>query len=164
MVTVLLAIDEGEHSIYAAEKARELFGDSATYLAVNVADRPVLWASTAAWGGVYPYVPPYPLVTEDLTETLSDAEKEARRTAQQASAAAGVVAEPLGDVGDAPTAILDAADEHGADVIVVGTSDKGWWRRLVEGSVAQEVIRESNRPVLVVHPVVERSDDDSERR
>lgn len=154
MVTVLLAIDEGEHSIHAAEKARALFGDTATYLAVNVADRPVLWASSAvAWGGVYPYAPPYPLVAGDVaTDYFDDAEDDARRTAQEAAAAAGVAAEPIGDVGDAPTAILDAAEEHGADVIVVGASEKGWWRRLVEGSVAQQVIRESNLPVLVVHP------------
>lgn len=154
MVTVLLAMDEGEHSIRAAKKAHELFGDAAKYFAVNVADRPMMWAdTTVAWGGVYPYAPPYPLVAADVSsETVEEAEADARRTALEAATSAGVEARPIGEVGDAVAAILDAADEHRADVIVVGASDKGWWRRLMEGSVAREVIRESDRPVLVVHP------------
>jgi nucleotide-binding universal stress UspA family protein len=47
--------------------------------------------------------------------------------------------------------IVRLADERGADLIVVGTRKKGFFERLVEGSVNQEVLRRASCDVLVVH-------------
>jgi nucleotide-binding universal stress UspA family protein len=74
----------------------------------------------------------------------------ARDTARSVALEAGVEAEPLRDFGDPTSAVLSAADEHLVDVIVVGSSDRPWWRRLIEPSVANELLRDSSRPVLVV--------------
>jgi nucleotide-binding universal stress UspA family protein len=52
--------------------------------------------------------------------------------------------------GEAVEAIERAADDENADLIVVGTNDKGFLQRLFGGSVAQRLARESTRPVLVV--------------
>jgi nucleotide-binding universal stress UspA family protein len=155
MTLVLLALDESEESIGAARQARRLFGADATYLAVYVSETPPGWtAIPTAWGSVYPYpyAAPYPLVEEELAGAESDrpVREDARDTAEQLAGEAGVsAAAAVGEVGDPAEAILSAADRHHADVIVVGATHKNWWRRLLEGSVSQDLVRRSHRPVLV---------------
>ena len=51
---------------------------------------------------------------------------------------------------DTATAICEEARRHHADVIVMGESEKGWFRRLLEGSAMQQVVRHAPCPVLVV--------------
>lgn len=154
MTRVLLAMDETDAAIEAARQARQLFGPDATYLALNVAENIPAWGPVPAVRGAvypYPYAAPYPLVEEELaaleptTETLD----EARETAHHLAEEAGIGAESLGEFGDPTTAILDAADEHDADVIVVGATDKSWWRRMVDGSVSNDLVRGSTRPILI---------------
>lgn len=52
--------------------------------------------------------------------------------------------------GEIPDAILDAAGRIGAWMIVMGTHGRRGLRRLVEGSVAEQVIRRATAPVVVV--------------
>ena len=52
--------------------------------------------------------------------------------------------------GPAPTVILEAADEFGADLIVMGTHGRTGIKRLLLGSVAELVLRRANCPVLTV--------------
>ena len=54
-------------------------------------------------------------------------------------------------IGPPGEAIVSLAEERGADLIVVGTRKKGFFERLVEGSVNQEVLRRASCDVLVVH-------------
>jgi nucleotide-binding universal stress UspA family protein len=54
-------------------------------------------------------------------------------------------------VGPPGEGIVRLAEERGADLIVVGTRKKGFFERLVEGSVNQEVLRRASCDVLVVH-------------
>jgi nucleotide-binding universal stress UspA family protein len=153
MTVVLLALDESEASIEAARQAHRLFGSEVTYLALNVAESSPAWGPVPPVRGVvyaYPYGAPYPLVEEEILparpeETLDAA----RETAHELADEAGVTAAPVGELGDPTTAILAAADEHDADVIVVGATEKGWWRRMIDGSVANDLVRESTRPVLI---------------
>jgi len=49
----------------------------------------------------------------------------------------------------AAPAVIDAADELEADLIVMGTHGRGGLRRLILGSVADKVVRGTHRPVLV---------------
>jgi len=53
-------------------------------------------------------------------------------------------------VGSAAGEVLDAAQEFGADLIVIPTHGRVGLKRLVLGSVAERVIRESKIPVLSV--------------
>jgi len=168
MTRVLIAADDTNLSVSAARTARTLFGDHADYLVVNVAETPALaWGDDSMmWGYAYPMaIPPVagavggpPLVVQpraaaaqgdDLPPSAVDvAEQEAENVAQ----AAGLVeATALGEVGEASTAILDAADRHHVDVIVVGSHERGWFSRLLSGSVSSAVAKRSNVPVLVVH-------------
>ena len=58
MTQVLIAVDDSESSVGVARKAYALFGDTATYTVVNVADRsPMIWGGDAlVWGVGYPVV------------------------------------------------------------------------------------------------------------
>ena len=49
-------------------------------------------------------------------------------------------------------ALLKTADEHHATMILLGLSEKGVLTRLIEGNVAQEVIRGARIPVLLLPP------------
>lgn len=66
MTTVLIALDASDEAHAAAAAAHRIFGDSATYLAINVAAVP-LPAETYAWGSVfgYPYPPVAPAVADE---------------------------------------------------------------------------------------------------
>jgi nucleotide-binding universal stress UspA family protein len=52
--------------------------------------------------------------------------------------------------GETVDAILAAADDEKADVVVVGASDKSFLQRLLGGSVPQDLAKRSPRPVLIV--------------
>lgn len=54
--------------------------------------------------------------------------------------------------GDAATELRRAADEHDAACIVVGRHHHGLVARLLAGSVADRLVHEAQRPVVVVPP------------
>lgn len=55
---------------------------------------------------------------------------------------------PLGPVGEA---IVECAQQWGADLIVIGTHGRRGIRRLVMGSDAEHVVRTATVPVLMLH-------------
>lgn len=168
MTRVLIAADDTDISVGAARTARSLFGDGADYLVVNVAETPALaWGDDSMmWGYAYPMAIPVagaaggpPLVVQPRAAAAEGdtppppsaadvAEQEAENVAQ-AAGLAGATA--LGEVGEASSAILDAAERHHVDVIVVGSHERGWFSRLLTGSVSTSVAKRSPVPVLVVH-------------
>jgi len=70
----------------------------------------------------------------------------------------GIEATPLVWEGEPADAILAAAASEGADVIVIGSSDKSGVGRMLMGSVTDDVIRRSPVPVMVVGAPRERDD------
>jgi nucleotide-binding universal stress UspA family protein len=54
------------------------------------------------------------------------------------------------EVGDPATGILQVAQELGCDLIVLGTHGRTGLKRLLMGSVAEQVVREAVCPVLTV--------------
>jgi nucleotide-binding universal stress UspA family protein len=84
----------------------------------------------------------------------AEAERYGRERLEQARAfleSRGVTAEVVRSVGQPADAIVALARERNADLIVVGMRKKGFIERLVEGSVAQNVLRRAPCDVLVVH-------------
>jgi nucleotide-binding universal stress UspA family protein len=63
----------------------------------------------------------------------------------------GLEAELVQASGQPAEAIVKLADERDVDLIVVGMRKKGFFERLVEGSVAQDVMRRATCDVLAVH-------------
>ena len=58
---------------------------------------------------------------------------------------------PIGRTGDAGQTIVAVAHAHGADVIVMGTHDRGWLRRVFTTSVPDQVLDDARCPVLLVN-------------
>jgi nucleotide-binding universal stress UspA family protein len=63
----------------------------------------------------------------------------------------GLAGELVQLAGQPAEAIVSLADERKADLIIVGMRKKGFFERLVEGSVAQDVLRRATCDVLAVH-------------
>lgn len=59
--------------------------------------------------------------------------------------------EPVVRNGDPQTVITDAVEQVGADLLVIGTHGRTGLKRLLLGSVAEQVIRHAKCPVLTVH-------------
>jgi nucleotide-binding universal stress UspA family protein len=163
MTRVLIAVDDTDSSITAARSAHRLFGDNAEYIVISVdRARPVKWGDDALmYGTVYPLAIPggaviggIPLVVHQPvggdTDAADDRVEVATQMADNVAHDAGVDdARTIGEEGDPVEAILDVADREHADVIVVGSHDRGWFKRLFTTSVRDELIRDAGVPVLV---------------
>jgi nucleotide-binding universal stress UspA family protein len=164
MTQVLIAVDESEHSLHAAKVAYDLFGGTASYTVVNVADAsPMIWGGDALmWGVGYPVMmAPSGLVgvgtrpssgagaavTEMDNGPIDSAMQVALDVATEADLPNPQV---VGEVGDPALAILQAARHHLADVIVIGSHDRSWVSRLFVPSVTGSVVRDAEIPVLIV--------------
>lgn len=150
---ILVAVDETEASRRAVEFVEELFeGADVSLTVVNVARTPAPWAPVSPYGGVLPW--PYPM--GDMRHQDVDPELEDAFTREEAvgRSVASRQAPPGADVevafGETVEAISVAAVEVDADLVVVGSSDKGFLQRLFSGSVSEELVRKAPRPVLVV--------------
>jgi len=86
---------------------------------------------------------------------LTDEHRKVRELAETLTDTTGVEVHPLVIMGPASETLLTAIDELNASHIVLGTHGHGGMHHLMFGSVAQELVRRSNVPVLLV-PVVKR--------
>jgi nucleotide-binding universal stress UspA family protein len=86
---------------------------------------------------------------------LTDEHRRVRELAEALTDTTGVDVHPLVVMGAAAETLLTAIDELNASHIVLGTHGHGGMHHLMFGSVAQELVRRSNVPVLLV-PVVKR--------
>jgi nucleotide-binding universal stress UspA family protein len=74
--------------------------------------------------------------------------------------AGNVLSEAIMREGVAPSEIIAAAKEWKADLIIVGSHNRGRFSRLILGSTAEAVIRGANCPVMVMtHPPKLRTDE-----
>ena len=70
----------------------------------------------------------------------------------QRARAGGASATGLTWDGDAGESIVEASESEAADLIVVGTHERGAVGRLFLGSVSDHVVRHARCPVMVVRP------------
>ena len=155
MTRVLIAVDGSDLDEVCFAAAERLFGESAQFLAANVSDEPARRTAfvPVPYGYVYPFaevyseVQPYAGEGPGESNALARAEDVARRAAERA----GIDnAEPIGEIGDPGELIVALAERHAADVIVVGSHDRGWLSRLVSPSVSSDIMDVSSIPVLVI--------------
>jgi len=150
--TVLVAVENDEDSVRTLRVAHRLFGDGATYLAINVGEGRY---TSMRWAYAYPVPFPgtwYPPAwTADQTSDIGSAGERAAAVANSVADAVGVSSVTgLGDVGDPATAILEAANVHDVDVVVIGSHERGWFPRVFSGSVEQDLMRTGDFSVLIV--------------
>ena len=110
------------------------------------ADLHVLHAEVLHEGGEDPDRPAPTDGLDAIRRELADQERSPGADALDAVSVHGAVER---DVAAGP-AILNYADEHGIDLITMGTHGRRGARRVLIGSVAEEVVRQSDRPVLTV--------------
>ena len=67
-------------------------------------------------------------------------------------AADGIPVEFADVIGQPADELVALAEQHDADLIVVGTREPGFLERLLGGSVSQDVARRARCDVLIVHP------------
>jgi len=93
-----------------------------------------------------------PLMTEEEAEQQHEADEQRARADLTATLASlGEPATITVVEGTHPgRQICELAAERGADVLVVGASDKGWFRRLLSGSVMEYASHHAPCPVLIV--------------
>jgi nucleotide-binding universal stress UspA family protein len=164
MTQVLIAVDDSDSSVETARTAYRLFGESADYTVVNVADQsPMLWGGDAlVWGIGYPIVmaPTGDVavtpggrspVGDEAAAAVDSAPIDAAIQVAREVASEADIPNPqvVGEVGDPAMAIITAARHHQADVIVIGSHERSWFSKLLSPSVAGAVVREADIPVLI---------------
>jgi nucleotide-binding universal stress UspA family protein len=100
------------------------------------------------YAGVYPYAYTGPYGPGTDHELITEVEAERGAEAIEASGVASDDA--IVEFGEPVSAISAVAVEHDVDLIVVGSHDKGFFTRLLVGSVSEALVRKSPKPVLVV--------------
>lgn len=156
MKTIVVGYDGSAEADLALERAAELAQAFSARLVVATVREPYLSAmAVAPMGGVVAA----PLGLEAMgmveDETLPPGQSEwERRLAgvRERLAGEGLEAVTTAAIGRPIDELVEVADEHGADLIVVGTHEPGLMERIFAGSVSQAVARRAHCDVLVVHP------------
>ena len=136
MKTIVLGYDESPEAGRAVRRTAEI----AKLLDARVVVTSVAPILAPAGRGIGPYDPADP--PERHRELACDA---AALLTEH-----GIEAEALVAVGDPADAIVKAADEHGADLIVVGMTHHPHLARLL-GSVSDDVAHHAQCDVMLVH-------------
>lgn len=89
--------------------------------------------------------------TAEIAKQITDAARSGLSALVDAKSARGVPVEGVLREGVAWEEINKLADEIGADLIVIGTHGRRGLARALLGSVAENVIRTSHKPVLTIH-------------
>jgi nucleotide-binding universal stress UspA family protein len=105
-------------------------------------------------------VPPTPNGGRVLEALEQQGRAAIERVAQRAGDAGVDTVESAVASGPPHTAILDYVDEHGVDLVVMGTHGRRGLDRVLIGSVTERVVRLADVPVLTVHPVDEATDEE----
>jgi nucleotide-binding universal stress UspA family protein len=136
METIVVGFDDKPESERALERAMELARAFGSKLVVtSVAPIAV---SVARGGAVDPADSPH-MHRDELRE------------ARQLVEAKGMTAEYVAAVGEPAESIVGVADQHHADLIVVGTRAPGFLERLLGQSTSEGVARRAHTDVLIVH-------------
>ncbi len=139
--TLLVAIDDADASDAALALAAAIAqANGARIVVAHAADTTRLFDNAATYGF-------------DPTTLEADVQRESAAVVAHALARAGLPTSGVGVAlvdGHPAAAILDAAREHHATTIVMGSHGRRGIRRFFLGSIAEHVVRESPLPVLVV--------------
>lgn len=144
---ILVATDFSDTANLTLERALDIargHGSEIILLHVMQAEMPTVVASEMI------------VVPLDYEAMLRDASSDGLRSAGGRVRAAGVRVREVLEQGPPARTIAACADAIGVDLIMVGTRGHTGLKHLILGSVAEEVVRISTRPVLTVHPGDER--------
>ncbi|MUW14207.1 universal stress protein [Halorubrum sp. CBA1125] len=89
-------------------------------------------------------------VAEDWYENAQERATNIHTTATDLAAEHDIVLDTVTEVGNPPREILDYADSHGIDQIVMGSHGRSGLDRTFLGSVAETVTRRAQIPVTII--------------
>jgi nucleotide-binding universal stress UspA family protein len=140
--TILVPTDGGESAVAAVGHALEI----AAHFDAAVRFLSVVDSRTVG------------LVTPGDVDAVGPEYREESERSEAAVAAAATAAESTGvlattavEVGLPHRAIVEHASDHDVDLVVMGTSGRRGLERALHGSVAEQVVRSAEAPVLTVH-------------
>ncbi len=140
---ILVALDGSQTASHALDAALELAADAhARLVPVYVVDMPVFAFDTPGYD---------PSILR--TQLLQQGNELAKEFAEKMQAAGVKGALKIGEatsLADVPSLIVEGAKAFGADLLVLGTHGRRGFKRLVLGSVAEQCVRHSALPVLLI--------------
>jgi nucleotide-binding universal stress UspA family protein len=148
---ILIADDHSDASRRAVKWAAEhLPVDDSRVVLLNVSVPPT--APLASGGLVAPDVVMVSPI--DDPEATDDIKSESERSLEETRVAAGLPSstELLVVWGDPATEIVIAANDLDADLVVIGSRGRGFFGRMLLGSVSGHVVHHAKRAVLIVPP------------
>jgi nucleotide-binding universal stress UspA family protein len=159
--TIVMGYDGTDVADRALDRAAELaerFGARVIVLAVGrstTIPRPDLVPETVGGplmtaGGMTSAFPPESLPPPTEAEPDEPTMRMLER-ARGALSARGIDADYVSAVGDPAEVLLQAADERDADLVVVGSRERGFLERLLGDGVDEKLARKTRRDVLLVH-------------
>ena len=143
MTTILVAVDFSPCGQHALQAATRLARDLGAAIRIVHAFEPNPRAPVMAGLG-------YRELFEELAAELETEEAMQLSTWAQEARASGIDVETEARPGREADVILGAAEAEDVFMLVLGTHGRSGFKKLLLGSVAQEVLRRSSKPVLVV--------------
>jgi len=144
---VLVAVDLSEHGGRAIPYAYAIVNSGGIVRLLHVAP-PMEMPNPLIGGHSHPHLPS----KEEHARMLLEARNSLSPLACEDATARGIVTEVrVVEAHDVAKAIRQAAERFGVDVICVGAHNRSGLSQAFIGSVAQAVMVQSGRPVLVVH-------------
>lgn len=139
---ILLPVDGSELSLHEVRFALRLVreGLQASFLLVNVQEPSSLY-EVVTW--------PDPEVRAAGSRAAGE---DALQPAVQLLREAGLEYDTEVVAGDPAHAVVDLIEEHGCDLVILGTRGAGPLQSILQGSVAQSLLQDSPVPVLLVKP------------
>lgn len=138
--TILIATDFGEPSEHAVEVGLSI----AAKFEARVILAHAVWVPPLAYA--YAEGIPWPI------EAYEEAARRGLDASLKETTALYANVEPLLLFGEPSSVLLDAARDRHADLLVLGTHGRRGISRMVMGSVAEKIVRQSSIPVLTVGP------------
>jgi len=146
LMNIVVATDGSEAAIGAARRSTNLLRPSAHVVLVMVI--PEYEDPMEDAGGIEGPAISYKQAEKDWEKATSEGQSALNRTA--AALGPKVEVRLVPDDESAGAAIVRVASEIHADVLVVGSSGKGWLGRLFKGSVSDYVAHHAPCPVLLI--------------
>ena len=142
-----------EHALTRAAEQAKAFDSEIVVVSVSSPD------AIATTGGAFGLMPYYYPTADIAARTDEAVWQQHRQRVQAFFAELGIPVEFAGVSGRPADEIVEVAEEHDVDLIVVGTREPGFLERLFGGgSVSQGVARRAHCDVLIVHPPEEGDD------
>lgn len=144
---ILVALDGSPTSHLALKEALKIADVSSKIIAISVVENPLIGYSAPTMA--YDFAIMHDAFLQHCKNTLEQARNKVNSQSNIHIETHVIDLNPHSSY-DIPRAILDAAQTYQADLIVMGTHGRQGIKRFFIGSIAEQLIRQSHLPVLLI--------------